>query len=63
MVIPTERAKGLTNQRSAVLSAVYLASVLGWDVTLPRVFSPLGCRDQVGALAPSRPTELNVLHK
>jgi len=38
-------ARGFCNQRSAMLSALYLASMLQWDVVLPRIYSPEACEN------------------
>ena len=35
--------KGMTNQLSASIGALYLAAILRWDVLLPAISSPLHC--------------------
>lgn len=38
--------KGLTNQLSLSVNALYLAAELNWDVVLPHVYSPVLCSNQ-----------------
>ena len=45
LLLGTAEHKGLTNQLSSTVSAVYLASLLGWDAVLPRVSSPFACSE------------------
>lgn len=37
--------KGIHNQMSTIVTGLYLAVLLGWDVMVPMVYSPLNCAD------------------
>ncbi len=39
-------ARGLCNQRSVMLTSLYLATLLNWDILLPYIYSPLNCSVQ-----------------
>ena len=45
LLLGTLEHKGLTNQLSSTVSALYLASLLGWDAVLPHVSSPYSCSE------------------
>ena len=45
MYLSAGQARGFCNQRSVMLTALYLAAMLRWDVILPAIFSPLECNN------------------
>ena len=45
MDLTSPEQKGMTNQLSASVAALYLASILKWDVLLPTIGSPMRCPD------------------
>jgi len=45
MQLSTPPHKGLYNQVSTILTGLYLATLLGWDILLPEVYSPTNCGD------------------
>ena len=38
-------ARGMCNQKSVIVTSLYLASLLNWDVLLPELKSPVNCAD------------------
>lgn len=45
MQLSTPPHKGFYNQVSTLLTGLYLATLLGWDVLVPELYSPMNCAD------------------